>query len=250
MNIEIYVVETKSISVIGAATCERIGLTKRIFSIETTYSDLYQRLGCLPGTHTIKIDKTVPPKVHPPRKVPIALKSRDKEELSRMEKLDVITRQNDTTPWVNGMVTVVKSNGDLRICRDPRDLNNAIQREHYPMKTIEEVVAEMPIAQVFTKPDATSGFWQLALDEESSKLTTFNTSFGRYRFLRAPFGMKSIPEMYQRIMSEMLEDIIGAEVIADDILVWGTTVEEHDKRFKFVLDRLRENNLKLSKSKC
>lgn len=66
INIEFYVVETKSMSVIGAATCKRIGLIKRIFCIETTYSDLYQGLGCLPGTHTIKIDKTVLPKVHPP----------------------------------------------------------------------------------------------------------------------------------------------------------------------------------------
>lgn len=94
-----------------------------------------------------------------------------------MKKLGVITRQKDPTPWVNSMVTVVKSDGDLRICIDPRDLNNAIQREHYPMKTIEEVIAEMPNAQVFTKLDATSGFWQLALDEESSKLTMFNTPF-------------------------------------------------------------------------
>ena len=101
--------------------------------------------------------------------------------------------------------------------------------------------------QIFIKLDATLGFWQLALDEESSKLTTFNTPFGRYRFLRAPFGIKSIPEVYQRRMSEMLAVIIGAEVIVDDILVWGTTVEEHDERLKFVPDRLRENNLKLSK---
>lgn len=151
---------------------------------------------------------------------------------------------------MNSLVTVVKPNGDIRICIDPRDLNNAIQREHYPMKTIEEIVAEMPNAQVFTKLDATSGFWQLALDVESSKLTTFNTPFGRYRFLRAPFGIKSIPEMYQRRMSEILEDITGAEVIVNDILVWGTTVEAHDERLKVVLDRIRKNNLKLSESKC
>ena len=85
INTEFYVVETKSMSVIGAATCEIIELIQRIFGIESTYSDLYQGLGCLPGTHTIKTDKTVPAKVHPLQKVPIALKSRVKEELSRME---------------------------------------------------------------------------------------------------------------------------------------------------------------------
>ena len=250
VNMEFDVVDTNSISVIGAETCEKVGLIKRLYGIESNYPDLYQGLGCMPGTHSIKIDNSVTPKVHPPRKVPISLKQRVKEELGRMEALGVITRQKEPTPWVNSMVTVVKPNGKIRICIDPRDLNNAIQREHYHMKTIEEVVAEMPNAKVFSKLDATSGFWQLALDEASSKLTTFNTPFGRYRFLRAPFGIKSIPEMYQRCMSEIVEDIEGVEVIVDDILVWASTVEEHDKRLKLTLDRIRQNNIKLNESKC
>ncbi|CAC5365064.1 unnamed protein product [Mytilus coruscus] len=134
-----------------------------------------------------------------------------------MLKLGVIVRQKEPTAWVNSMVTVVKSNGDVRICIDPKDLNKTIRREHYPMKT--EVVANIPNAKVFSKKDATSGFWQLKLDEDSSKLTCFNTSFGRYRFLRAPFGIKSIPVIFQRVMTEIMENIEGAEVIADGILI-------------------------------
>lgn len=117
------------------------------------------------------------------------------------------------------------------------------------MKAI-EVVSNIHEAKVFSKVDATSGFWHLKLDDESSKLTCFNTPFGRYRFLRAPFGIKLIPEIFQRIMSELMEDIEGAEVIIDDILIWGATIQEHDKRLKKVLERARQCNLKLSKSKC
>ncbi|CAC5360352.1 unnamed protein product [Mytilus coruscus] len=149
-----------------------------------------------------------------------------------MLKLGVIVSQKEPTAWVNSMVTVVKSNGDVRICIDPKDLNKAISREHYPMKTVEEVVANIPNAKVFSKIDATSGFWHLKLDEDSSKLTCFNTPFGRYRFLRAPFGIKSIPEIFQRVMTEIMENIEGAEVIVDDILIWGSTIQEHDKRLK------------------
>ena len=65
------------------------------------------------------------------------------------------------------------------------------------MTTIEEVVASMPQAKVFSVLDATSGYWQVKLDEESSKLCTFNTPFGRYRFTRLPFGIKSAPEVFQ-----------------------------------------------------
>ena len=127
--------------------------------------------------------------------------------MERLGLIGVIVKQKEPTPWVNSMVTVTKSDGSDRLCIDPKVLNRAIQREQYPMKTVEEVVAEMPGARVFSKLDAMSSFWQLKLDEKSSKLTTFNTPFGRYRFLRAPFGIKSIPENFQRTMCEMIEGL-------------------------------------------
>ena len=75
------------------------------------------------------------------------------------------------------MVVVEKKNGDLRICLDPRDLNQAIQREHYPLPTIEEIATRLERAKVFTVLDIHCGFWHVPLSEESSDLTTFNTLF-------------------------------------------------------------------------
>ncbi|VDI40083.1 Hypothetical predicted protein [Mytilus galloprovincialis] len=86
--------------------------------------------------------------------------------------------------------------------------------------------------------------------EPSSKLCTFNTPFGRYRFARLPFGINSASEVFQKIVSEMVSDIEGAEAIIDDILIWGSDQKEHDMRLKQVLDRAREYNLKLSAGKC
>ncbi|CAC5369352.1 unnamed protein product [Mytilus coruscus] len=79
--------------------------------------------------------------------MPVSLKGRIKTELDRMLKLGVIVKQKEPTAWVNSMVTVVKSNGDVRICIDPKDLNKAISRKHYPMKTVEEVVANISNAK-------------------------------------------------------------------------------------------------------
>ena len=87
------------------------------------------------------------------------------------------------------------------------------------MKTVKDVLTRLPGAKIFSTLDATSGFWQIPLDEESSFLTCFNTPFGRYRFQRLPFGIKSAPEVYQRVMEELFDDIKGCEVIADDIMV-------------------------------
>ena len=120
-----------------------------------------------------------------------------------MVHLNIIKRIHEPTDWVNSMVTVVKQNGKLQICIDPRDLNKAIKREHYPMRTIEEIVARIPNAKVFSVLDASSGFWQVKFDHESAKLCTFNTPFGRYIFTRLPFGISSAEDVFQLVMSEM-----------------------------------------------
>ncbi|CAB4016917.1 Hypothetical predicted protein [Paramuricea clavata] len=57
-----------------------------------------------------------------------------------MEDAGVIVKQTEPTDWVNSMVTVIKPE-KIRVRIDPRDLNQAIKREHYPMRTFEEVVA-------------------------------------------------------------------------------------------------------------
>ena len=110
------------------------------------------------------------------------------------------------------------------------------------MMTIEEVIASMSQAKVFSVLDTTSGYWQVKLDEASSKLCTFNTPYGRYRFTRLPFGIKSAPEVFQHCMSELFEDVEGVKAIEDD--------DEHDARLKQVLNRAREFNLKLNAKKC
>lgn len=140
------------------------------------------------------------------------------------------------------MVTVVKPN-KIRICLDPQNLNKAILREHYPLKTVEEVVAEMPSAKVFSVVDANQGYWQIQLDDESSKLCTFNSPLGRYRFKRLPFGISSAPEVFQRCLSQHLEGLDGVVNVMDDILVWGEDRESHENRLRKLLDRLRSINL-------
>ena len=148
------------------------------------------------------------------------------------------------------MVTIIKPTGKLCICTDPRDLNRAIEREYYPTRTIEEVVTRMPNAKVFSVLDASSGFWQIELDPESAKLCTFNTPFGRYMFKRLPFGLTCSQDIFQRVMSEMMEDIEGVEVVVDDILIWGENDDQHDSRLAKVVERAKHRNLKLNKEKC
>ena len=238
-NVQFFVTEMDSTAILGVEACQRLGLVERLCSvgidITEEYADSFKGLGCLPGEYKIKLDPSVPPVVHAPRKVPVALHDCVKEGLQRMENDGVIKKQEEPTDWVNSMV-IVETPKKLRICLDPRDLNKAIKREHFSMKMIEEVVQNMPEAKVFSK--------------ESSKLCTFNTPFGRYRFLRVPFGIVSASEIFQRVMSQVVEDTDGSEAIMDDIAVWGKDQAEHDMRLKQVMDKAKACGLKFNKGKC
>ena len=249
IEVEYYVVgaESKPILLSGADS-ERLHLIQRISSIDG-YPELDETTGTLPGVCTLKIDPTHKPVVHPPRRPPHALAAKIADKLDDMERNGHIKKVDEPTDWVNSMVTVVK-NEKIRICIDPKDLNKAIRREHYPIPTVEEVLASMPDAKVFSVLDAKSGFLQIRLDYESSLLTTFNTPKGRYRWLRLPFGIKSAPEIFQKVMDGMLDGISGANAIMDDILIAGSNEKEHDAVLHKVLNKAKEYDLKLNMQKC
>ena len=167
-----------------------------------------------------------------------------------MESKGIIKPVNEPTTWVNSMVVNEKRNGKLRICIDPRDLNKDLLREHYQLPTQQKITSRLAGAKYFSKLDATSGFWQMPLDEDSSYLTTFNTPFGLYRFTVVSFGVTFAQEVFQRIVQEHFRDLPGCETDINDILIWGRTIEEHDRNLERVLNRVQEINMTLSRDKC
>ena len=161
--------------------------------------------------------------------MPVALRAKVRETLQSLVKQDVTISVTTPTPWINSMVVVPKANGtQLHICLDPRDLNHAVQRENYPLPTIEDIATRLHGATVFTKLDVRNGFWHVKLSEESSYLTTFNTPFGCYWWKRLPFGISSAPDVFQRTMQELIEGLKGIDVVADDFSINsnGNTVQE------------------------
>lgn len=251
------VVDGNYIPLLGRASCEHMGLIQRINTIENKsildeFPEVFQGLGCLPGKYHISIDPSVPPIIHPPRRVPHSKRDLLKKELDRMENVGIIEKVplNEPADWVSSLVCVDKPDGSIRVCLDPRDLNCAIKREHYPLPLVEDITASCAGATLFSTLDAEKAFYQIQLDEESSRLLTFNTPFGRYRYLRMPMGIKSAPEVYQRRMEQVFEGLPGVKVIMDDIITHGCNKEEHDTQLRAVLQRARDNNLRLKKSKC
>ena len=212
-------------------------------------------VGLLEGKYHIRINTGVDPVQHAPQRVPVAIREQLRSTLEELVLQDIIAPVMQPTPWISSLVALPKKNGRLRLCLDPQDLNKAIQREHYPLPTIEEIATCLHGAKLFTTLDVRHGFWHIALDEESSLLTTFNTPFGRYRWKRMPFGLESAPEVFQQRMHELVEDLEGIEVVADDFVVvgFGESQEEasksYDAHLSTFLKRCEERNLKLNEEK-
>ena len=157
---------------------------------------------------------------------------------------------DEPTEWCAGIVVAPKPNGKIRICVDLTHLNDYVCRERLILPAVDETLAKLSGATLFTKLDATAGFWQVPLHPESVPLTTFITPFGRYCFHRLPFGISSAPEHFQKRLTQMLSGLEGTVCHADDILVFGTSREQHDHRLSEVLERLQKEGLTLNEEKC
>ena len=166
------------------------------------YHDVFTGLGHI-GNVKIVIDKNVTPVQHFSRRVPVAIRKDVKNKIIELQKKGIIKKAEEPSEWISNMVLVARPN-KIRIFLDHKDLNKAVQRPKFQMPTLEELLPELSKARIFSSFDAKDGFYQDSLDEESSKLTTFWTPLGRYRYLRMPFGKSLAPKVFESTLREPL----------------------------------------------
>ncbi|UYV62759.1 K02A2.6-like [Cordylochernes scorpioides] len=257
----IYIVKGVARPLLSCRASEILGLVRRINIVEDhaptkldpllKFPKLFNGLGKINIPYEIKLKEGAKPySIYTPRRVPIPLMKELQMELERMTSNGVIEKVEGSSEWCSPMVLVAKPSGKLRICVDLSILNKNILREIHPIPVVEHTLAQLKGAKLFTKLDANSGFWQIPLSSESSALTTFITPFGRFRFKRLPFGISSAPEIFQKRMGQILEGLEGTLCHMDDIMVYGSCQEEHDKRLETVLTRVSKSGLTLNKDKC
>ena len=155
----------------------------------------------------------------PCRKIPLAIEDTVKKELEWQVEKYVLVPVTEPTEWVSQMAVVHKPNGKLRICIDPQPLNTAPNREYCRLPVLDDVLSKLKNAKIFSKLDVREAYWQVMLDEESSKLTTMITPYGQYQWRRLPFGPKvSSDRIFQRKLDEALE---GLEGVFSMLMMWS-----------------------------
>ena len=228
----------------------------------TLFKDNFEGLGTVGQPVRLTLDPEVPPCHAGVHRVPVAKLEKVKAKLDDMVECGKLKKVDQPTNWCSNMTVREKVLPDgttkVRLCLDPsQTLNKAIIIPRYQIPTVQEILPRLSGKKhkTFSIFDALDGFTQVVLTDESSLLTTMHTPWGRYCWLRLPYGISCAPEEFQLRMHEALEGLRGVYCIADDVLVvgQGDTVEEanrnHDLNVLALMKRLRDKNLKFNPQK-
>jgi hypothetical protein len=141
-----------------------------------------------------------------------------------------------------------KKDGSLHFCMDYRKLNAVTVSDAFPLPLIDDVLSAMQGARYFSSLDMKSGFWQLSMEKENIKKTAFVTAQEHYKFVRMPFGLKNTSATFQRAMTEILRPAFdhGTRVFVDDVVIFGSTVEQLLERMERAFGLLEAEGLTLT----
>ena len=165
------------------------------------------------------------------------------------------------TEWVNSFVIVEKkvpadsntedysSQKKLQICLDPRDLNKALEQEPYYTINIEEILGKFHGMTWFTIADFNKGYWMVELHPKSRKLMTMGLDIGRFQWTRPPMESIVAQDVFQCKLNTIFLSVSGMTGIADDMIIFGKTDQEHDGNLLNLLELCRKNNLTLNPEK-
>ena len=182
----------------GRTSVHRLPLTKQ--EILSHYSSCFEGIGQFPGEpYKFHLKPEHKPARHAPRKVTIHLEDAFKEEIKSLMELGILEEVTEHTDWVNSYVIVEKDSGNhpapnhiikrkLRICLDPGDFNEALEREPYHTCSVDEITAKLKGMTVFTIVDFKKGYWMVVLHPDSRKLTCMALPFGRFQWTRLSMG--------------------------------------------------------------
>lgn len=247
---EFFVVQGANKSLLSKRTAEELKILKvglDVMNVEVVHDPFPK----FPNIQVkLSINQNITPKKISYLRIPVPMEKLVDDKIQEMLRNDIIEPAIGPPEWISPMVVVPKGHDDIRLCIDMRRPNEAIQREHYPLPVIDTFLNKLRGCTVFTRLDITSAFHHVELHPDSRGVTTFMTGRGLMRFKRLMFGINCAPEIFQRIMTEMLTGIEGVIVYIDDIVVAGKTKSEHDARLAEVMTVLKAHNVQLNGNKC
>jgi hypothetical protein len=204
-------------------------------------------------SHTISLLSNKPIFVKPYR-LPENQKPEIRRQIEQMLEDGII--EHSKSPYNSPILIDPKKpdnqgNKRWRLVVDFRKLNEITQSDAYPLPNISEILEQLGNSKYFSVIDLATGLHQILLSEESKPLTAFLFE-GHYHYKRLPMGLKSSPASFRRLMNTVLSGLQGIKcfVYLDDIVVYGSSLRDHNNKLTEIFQRLRQHNLKLRPTKC
>lgn len=199
--------------------------------------------------HEIKTGDAAPIRQRP-RRVPLAFADEERDAIDDLLKKGVIKKS--TSPWASPIVLVRKKSGAVRPCVDYRKINALVKPDGFPLPRIQDCLDAMAGSRYFSSFDLTSGYFQIPLREEDVPKSAFVCKYGQFEMTRMPFGLNSAASTCQRTLELALQGLqwVTCLIYIDDIIVFGSTLQEQISRVDEVLERIRAAGLKLKPEKC
>ena len=227
--------------------------TASLQAVLAKHSGVFQDgLGTLKGFRAkIYANPDAPPRFNPAQSVPYALRDKVDMELLRLQEEGTLEHV-EFAEWTAPIVAFLKKDkNSVRICGDFSVTVNPVSKlDRYPIPKVEDLFAKLSKGKYFSKLDLSQAYQQLLLEEDSKKYVVINTLRGLFRYTRLPFGISSAPGIFQRVIESVLQGIERVVVYLDDILITGSSEEEHLKTLDEVLDRLDRAGLRVKRNKC
>ena len=172
-----------------------------------------------------------------------------KKEINSLLELVIIAPS--TSPWSSPMVPIIKPDKSIRLCIDYRKVSNVMVSDPYYIPTVDELIGKMGKAKFLTKLDLAKGFYQVPVNPEFQDRTAFVTPWGKFCFLRMPYGLRNAPTMFQHLMDMVLAELEGYAVpYIDDILISSESWDVHLQHVRTVMGRLSNAKLTAKPAKC
>ena len=181
---------------------------------------------------------------------PIVMKHYDwvKNEIEKLLVAKVIHSSHSS--WSAPIIVVPKGDGGKCLVIDYRALNKVTSKFTWPMPKVEDIFSKLNRATYFTTLDLHTGYHHIPLDKSSIPKTAFNSPFGKYEYIKVPFGLAQALAYFQELMTGILKDFPFAIAHLDDIIIFSKTPQEHLSHISMVFGKLRTANLSIKKSKC
>ena len=128
---------------------------------------------------------------------------------------------------------------------NPRDLNEALEREPYHTRSVDEITAKLQGMTVFTIVDFKKGYWMVVLHPDSRKLTCMALPFGRFQWTHLPMGTVVAQNIFQSKLDAIFIGMEGVIGIADDMIIVGKDEMEHDRNFLTSMEMCMDDHLTL-----